>query len=113
MKLRLEGPGTEHCGEAFYLGSKSVAFKHSAPNMLQIRAVSGDGLIAIDVASFVETLPAEMHPVQALKEQLHSMCGLPRFRQRLICLDDEDVNLDEESTSRPGEAQAVLLNFCP
>ncbi|OLQ05858.1 Ankyrin-1 [Symbiodinium microadriaticum] len=75
--------------------------------------VSGDGLIAIDVASFVETLPAEMHPVQALKEQLHSMCGLPRLRQRLICLDDEDVKLDEESTLRPGEAQAVLLNFCP
>ena len=53
-----------------------------------------------------------MQPVRALKQHLHGLCGLPRFRQRLLCLDD-DVVLDDEHTMRPGEVQVVRLNFCP
>ena len=44
------------------------------------------------------------------------MCGLPRFRQRLVLLDDADdggMPLDEDLRLISGEVQVVLLNFCP
>ena len=53
-----------------------------------------------------------MHPVQALKHRLQTLCGLSRFRQRLLFLDG-DVVLDDEHTMGPGEVQVVRLNFCP
>ena len=95
--------------------------------MLRIRTVSGERLVDVNLASFHATLPGGMSAVRALKQHLHSMCGLSRFRQRLIFLDaqddeknekkekhdaDDDVVLDDEHTLRPGEAQVVLLSFC-
>ncbi|CAE7330933.1 ANK1 [Symbiodinium sp. CCMP2592] len=79
--------------------------------MLHIRRVSGEGLVALDLASFHETLPVGVSPVRALKQYLHSMCGLPRFRQRIAFVGD-DVVLDDKDTLRPGEVQVVLLGFC-
>eukprot|EP00439_Symbiodinium_sp_Y106_P044784 s4315_g5.t1 len=79
--------------------------------MLRIRAVSGECLIEIDLVSFLETLPAEMSPVRALKQHLHSMFGLSRFRQRLVFPDDDTVPHDERAL-RPGEVQVVILSFC-
>ncbi|CAE7554630.1 MIB1, partial [Symbiodinium necroappetens] len=95
-----------------------------ALDMLRIRTVSGERLVDVNLASFHATLPEGMSAVRALKQHLHSMCGLSRFRQRLIFLDaqddeknekddaDDDVVLDDEHTLRPGEAQVVLLSFC-
>ncbi|OLP72976.1 Ankyrin repeat domain-containing protein 29, partial [Symbiodinium microadriaticum] len=91
--------------------------------MLHIRTASGERLFDVNLASFHATLPGGMSAVRALKQHLHSMCGLSRF-QRLIFLDaqddeknekkeaDDDVVLDDEHTLRPGEAQVVLLSFC-
>ena len=83
-----------------------------ASAMLRIQTVSGEELVALDLASFLETQPAGMHPVRALKQHLHSICGVSRFRQRLVCLDGKMV-LDDDGTLRPGEVQVVLLSFCP
>ncbi|OLQ10590.1 Sodium-driven chloride bicarbonate exchanger [Symbiodinium microadriaticum] len=80
--------------------------------MLRIQTVSGEELVTLDLASFLETHAAGMHPVRALKEHLRSLCGLSRFRQRLVFLDDRVV-LDDDGTLRPGEVQVVLLRFCP
>ncbi|OLQ14727.1 Enolase 2 [Symbiodinium microadriaticum] len=82
-------------------------------DMLQVRAVSGEGLIEINLVSFLETLPAEMSPVRALKQHLHSIFGLSRFRQRLVFPNDDDVVPDDECALRPGEVQVVILSFCP
>ncbi|OLQ10609.1 Sodium-driven chloride bicarbonate exchanger [Symbiodinium microadriaticum] len=80
--------------------------------MLRIQTVSGEELVALDLASFLETQPAGMHPVRALKQHLHSISGMTRFRQRLVCLDGKVV-LEDDGTLRPGEVQVVLLRFCP
>ncbi|CAE7229382.1 Ank3 [Symbiodinium sp. KB8] len=80
--------------------------------MLRIQTVSGEELVALDLASFLETQPAGVHPVRALKQHLHSICGVSRFRQRLVCLDGKMV-LDDDGTLRHGEVQLVLLSFCP
>ena len=46
------------------------------------------------------------------------MCGLSRFRQRLVFLEDEEhdagggsVVLDDDRTLKPGEVQVILLHF--
>ena len=80
--------------------------------MLRIQTVSGEGLVVLDLASFHETLPADVGPVRALKQHLNSICGLSRFRQRLVSLSDGAV-LDDDHSLRTGEIQVVFLNFCP
>ena len=80
--------------------------------MLRIQTVSGEGLVSLDLASFHETLPADVCPVRALKQHLKSICGLSRFRQRLVYLGDGAV-LDDDHSLRTGEIQVVFLNFCP
>ena len=50
-----------------------------ALDMLRIQTVSGKALVVLDLASFHETLPADVGPVRALKQHLSSICGLPRF----------------------------------
>ena len=82
---------------------------HVGSTMLQIQSVSGEVLDTIDLARFLEELGSESFPVRVLKQRLSSLCGMPRFRQRLVFLDGAAV--DDESTLRPGEAQLVLLNF--
>eukprot|EP00439_Symbiodinium_sp_Y106_P073248 s74_g13.t1 len=97
-------------------GSAAGAHLRLAVAMLQIRTASGEGLVDLNLASFLEMLPAGTHPVRALKQHLHRMCGLPRFRQRLVFLDDADDDgmlLDEDRKLRSGEVLVVLLNFCP
>ena len=81
--------------------------------MLSIRSVSGEVLLATDLASFLETLAAGSHPVRALKQRLESLCSQPRFRQRLAFLDNGIVlnDSDDEDILKPGEVQLVLLNF--
>ncbi|CAE7415636.1 ANKRD29, partial [Symbiodinium sp. KB8] len=53
-----------------------------------------------------------MYPVRALKQHLQGICGVPRFRQRLVCMGDDAV-LDDDRTLKTGELQVLLLNFCP
>ena len=81
--------------------------------MLRIQTVSGEGLVVLDLVSFHDTLPADVGPVRALKQHLSSICGLSRFRQRLMSLGDGAV-LDGDHSLRAGEIQVVFfLNFCP
>ena len=69
-------------------------------------------LLHLNWRPFSERLSEGMLPVRALKQQLRSMCGLSRFRQRLVFVDDMAV-LDDEGLLRPGEVQVVRLSFCP
>ncbi|OLP73222.1 Cortactin-binding protein 2, partial [Symbiodinium microadriaticum] len=80
--------------------------------MLRVRTASGEGLVVLDLASFHEMLPADVGPVRALKQHLNSICGMSRFRQRLVSLSDGAV-LDDDHCLRTGEIQVVFLNFCP
>ena len=75
--------------------------------MLRIQTVSGEELVTLDLASFLETQPAGMHPVRALKQHLHSICGVSRFRQRLVCLDGKMV-LDDETWRSSGRTSKLL-----
>ena len=79
--------------------------------MLRIRSVSGDVLVTIELASFLETLATGSDPVRALKQHLHSLCGQSRFRQRLVFLTDGVSRAEDECILRPGDAQLVLLKF--
>ena len=81
--------------------------------MLRVRSVSGEVLVTIDLASFLNTLAAGSHPVRAVKQHLHKVCGQPRFRQRLVCLDDGIVlnENDDELMLTPGDVQLVLVKF--
>ncbi|CAE7676350.1 Ank1 [Symbiodinium sp. CCMP2592] len=47
--------------------------------------------------------------VRNLKYRLESLCGMSRFRQRLL-KDDED--LEDDVQLEPGDFQLVLLHFC-
>ena len=75
--------------------------------MLRIQTVSGEVLVSLDLASFHETLPADVCPVRALKQHLNSTCGLSRFRQRLVYLSDGAV-LDDDHSLRTGDIQVVF-----
>ena len=80
--------------------------------MLRVRSVSGEILVSIELEIFLGTLPAENHPVLALKQHLHNLCGQPRFRQRLVFLDEgATLNDNDEHSLKPGDAQLVLVNF--
>ena len=79
--------------------------------MLRIHSVSGEVLVTIELQSFLDTLTAESSPVRALWQHLHSFCGQPRFRQRLLVLGDDILlsDTDDEHILKPGEL--VLVNF--
>ena len=80
--------------------------------MLRIRSVSGEVLVAIDLARFIGELAIDSYPVRVLKQRLEGLCGRPRFRQRLVFLDDGVLwNDDDELVLRAGEAQLLLLSF--
>ncbi|OLQ15676.1 Homeobox protein Wariai [Symbiodinium microadriaticum] len=74
---------------------------------LQIRkAASGELLVAVSsevLESFKE--------VRALKRFLQPLCGLPRFRQRLL-FDGQVLKDDDAVPAAPADVQLVLLNFC-
>ena len=79
--------------------------------MLRVHSVSGDVLVTIELAIFLEPLAAGSSAVRALKRLLHSRCGQPRFRQRLFLDDGALLNENDDHNLRPGSAQLVLLNF--
>ena len=81
--------------------------------MLRIRSMSGEVLVTIELESFLDTLAAGSQPVRALKQHLHSFCRQPRFRQRLLFLEDsiELNDNDEAHVLKPGDMQLVLVNF--
>ena len=79
--------------------------------MLRVRTVAGEGLVALDLATFLETLSEGVLPVRALKQHLCSMRGLSRLRQRLVFVDVMAV-LDDEGPLRPGEVQVIRLSCC-
>ena len=83
--------------------------------MLRIHSASGEVLLTIELQSFLDTLTAEGSPVRALnlKQRLHSFCGQPRFRQRLLVLGDDILlsDTDDEHILKPGDVQLVLVNF--
>ena len=80
--------------------------------MLRVRSVSGEVLVTIELASFLNTLAAGSHPVRALKQHLCKFCGQPRFRQRLVVLEDGvALNDNEEHILKPGDVQLVLLKL--
>ncbi|CAE7852144.1 ANKRD17 [Symbiodinium microadriaticum] len=89
--------------------------KMPSAQMLSIRSVSGEVLLTIELASFLETLALGSHPIQALKQRLQSLCHQPRFRQRLAFLDDGIVlnDSDDDGMLKPGDLQLVLLHFIP
>ena len=65
--------------------------------MLHIRALSGEELDVLDLTSFHARLPAGMSAVRALKQHLHSMCGLSRFRQKLLFLNAHDKRKEDDN----------------
>ena len=71
------------------------------PKMLHVWQASGRELAAVGLD--------ELYDVRALKIRLQRLCGIPRFRQMLLCdgksLED-DLRLDA-----PGDLQLVLLSF--
>eukprot|EP00439_Symbiodinium_sp_Y106_P054151 s206_g7.t1 len=81
--------------------------------MLLIRSVQGEVLVTIELASFLDTLAEGSSLVRALKQHLYGLCGLPRFRQPLIVLDDGLVlnDTDDDYILKPGDVQLVLLDF--
>ncbi|CAE7314384.1 ANK1, partial [Symbiodinium necroappetens] len=82
--------------------------------MLCIRKASGEEVIARPLDNFVETClqqaDLECPTIRALKRYLQTLCGLPRFRQRLILSDG--TLLDDNDALVTAEAQLVLLAFC-
>ena len=70
-------------------------------NMLRIWLSSGEQLAAVPVG--------EVRDVRSLKQHLHSICGLPRFRQRLL---GEGRSLEDEFELECSlDLQLVLLQF--
>eukprot|EP00439_Symbiodinium_sp_Y106_P013847 s3864_g1.t7 len=111
-KTMLSADGIASIGQ-YNLHRKSSAMKRKAPthepgrDALEIRkAASGELLLAVsseDRESFRD--------VRALKRFLQPLCGLPRFRQRLL-YDGQVMQDDDAVPAAPGEVQLVLLNFC-
>ena len=70
-------------------------------NMLRIWLSSGEQLAAVPVG--------EVRDVRSLKQHLHGICGLPRFRQRLL---GEGRSLEDEFELECSlDLQLVLLQF--
>ena len=69
--------------------------------MLRVHSVSGAELLAMPVE--------EALTVRALKERLQNLCGLPRFRQRL--LHHTEILSDDALLKAPMDLRLVLLSF--
>jgi len=52
----------------------------------------------------------EAFAVRTLKRRLQSVCGVPRFRQRLLC--GNEILEDSASLSKPLDLHLILLPFC-
>ena len=76
----------------------------SCDQALRVFKASGEELIAV-CSEEVEIIGN----VRNLKHRLESLCGMPRFRQRL--LKDEEI-LGDDAGLEPGDFQLLLLHFC-
>ncbi|CAE6944962.1 ANKRD50 [Symbiodinium natans] len=72
-----------------------------AAQMVCVRMASGEDLAVIPCK--------ELSTVRALKEKLQALCGVPRFRQRLL-LDGRSLG-DEVKLQEPADLQLVLVSF--
>ena len=78
-----------------------MAYPQAAEHMLQVRLASGE---------MAATVPlGEVSTARALKEHLQRVCGVTRFRQRL--LHDGKILADDACLEGPLDLQLVLLNF--
>ena len=71
--------------------------------MLRVWKASGEQLAAIPTE--------ELLNVQSLKKHLHGLCGLPRFRQRLLHNNTLEDDMFLASLPSPPDLQLVLLPF--
>ena len=80
--------------------------------MLRVFKASGEEVLAVQFAEFIEKLGLGGQPVRALdlKRHLHSLCGHPRFRQRLL-LPNGQTLLDYVELTEPVDIQLILLPF--
>ena len=80
--------------------------------MLRVFKASGEEVLAIQFTEFVERYCVDEQPVLALglKRHLQSLCGLPRFRQRLL-LPDGQILSDDATLKGPVDVQLILLPF--
>ena len=72
--------------------------------MLHVWRVSGEKWATIPAES------SESENVKMLKQHLHGVCGVPRFRQRL--LHEGRALGDDETLNLPNDVLLVLLPFC-
>ena len=92
-----------------------ASFETRQIRMLCIRMSSGEPVCTLKLAELTQMAEgADMadHPTRALKLYLQSLCGQPRFRQRLLLQDGTVLN-DDAVLDRPAELQLVLLPFSP
>ncbi|CAE7636291.1 ANKRD50, partial [Symbiodinium sp. CCMP2456] len=77
--------------------------------MLRVLKVSGDEAFAIPAEEFNVKFNELERPVRAFKRHLQSVCGEPRFKQRLL-LEDGTV-LCDDSKIEAAQIQLVLLSY--
>ena len=82
--------------------------------MLRVFKASGEEVLALQLAAFGETIGAGEQATRIfdLKHYLQSVCGQPRFRQRLL-LPDGQILPDDAVLDGPTDVQLILLPFCP
>ena len=83
--------------------------------MLRVYRASGEEVLAIQFTEFLHmTSGMSRQPVRAqdLKRHLQDLCGLPRFRQRLLRPEGQ-ILPDDAVLNGPVDVQLVLLPFSP
>ncbi|CAE7223467.1 ANK1 [Symbiodinium natans] len=76
--------------------------------MIRVWRTSGEELASVPVEQ-KDAPDALGRTIRDLKKQLHALCGVPRFRQRLV--QDGIVLNDDSLLSTPGDVQLVLLPY--
>ena len=70
--------------------------------MLRVWRASGEELVATRFEDFTD--------VRSLKRHLHGLCGVPRFRQRLVCAGGEILE-DDVPLESPIDLQLLVGVF--
>ena len=85
-----------------------------ARNMLRVFKASGEEVLAIPLAEFLEVTGRREQHVLALdlKRHLQGLCGQPRFRQRLL-LPDGQILSDDAKLNEPVDVQLIFLSLSP
>ena len=78
--------------------------------MLRVFKATGEEVLAINFAEFVEMLSEQPARAVDLKRHLRPLCGQPRFRQRLL-LPDGQMLWDDYILHGPTDIQLILLPF--